>query len=79
MKKYLFILSSLIFPAIASAHGAEGIAEDGSSISHQIEEISPFYHFSEGHWLVSITLVVLWLSFVYVVYSLLEKFNKPKQ
>ncbi|OGE84558.1 MAG: hypothetical protein A2846_02350 [Candidatus Doudnabacteria bacterium RIFCSPHIGHO2_01_FULL_49_9] len=78
MKKYIIILGSLILPTIASAHGMEDMAED-LSISHQIEELSPFTHFGEEHWFAGTILIILWLSLAYTVYSLIERFNKPKQ
>jgi len=79
MRKYLIILGSLIFPTIVFAHGMEDMIKEDTSISHQIEELSPFTHFGEEHWFAGTILIILWLSLAYTVYSLIERFNKPKQ
>lgn len=45
----------------------------------QLQEFLPFEHFAEGHWFGSILSIIFWASFIYTIYSLVQKFRKPQQ
>lgn len=74
MKKYLITLSAFILPFVTFAHGME--MEETNGIAHQLQELSPFEHFEEGHWVAFVLSAILWVSLVYTVYSLIKKFRK---
>lgn len=40
-----------------------------SSLMGQVNELLPFVHYAEGHWLATTLSVVLWLSLLYAIYS----------
>lgn len=75
MKKYLIIISSFFLPLVAMANGAH---EENPSIGHQLQELLPFEHLEHGHWPAVILSIILWTSFIYAVYSLIQKFRKTQ-
>lgn len=76
MKKYLIIISSFLLPFVALAHGME--VEEESGIGHQMEELSPFTHMGEGHYFAVAVSAILWVSLIYTIFSLTQKFRKPQ-
>lgn len=77
MKKYLFGFAVTLAPFITLAHGMEDGMEEGG-FGHQMEELSPLTHIQEGHWYSAILITVLWLGFIYAVYSLAKKCTKKE-
>jgi hypothetical protein len=44
-----------------------------SSLSHQLQMILPFTHLEEGHWLAGSLLFIMWISFIYVIFSFIKR------
>lgn len=77
MTKYLMVIGSYILPVLVLANGGDNHEED-ISINHQIEELLPFEHFGEGHWFAFVLSIILWLSLIYAIFSLIQRFRGPK-
>lgn len=73
-KFVLFLIFSIMLMAsFVYANGAhDGGVEEDPGIRHQFEEILPFHHFAESHIFAGIILIVLWVSFFYLVYTLTQ-------
>lgn len=76
MKKYLITIISYILPVLALANGAP--PEEDAAVFTQLQELLPFEHIEEGHWLAFTLSILLWLSFVYAIFSLIQRFRKSK-
>lgn len=76
MKKYLLTIMSLVLPVLTLANGDH--TEGDTAISTQLQELLPFEHIEEGHWLAFALSVLLWISLIYTIYSLIQKISKPK-
>lgn len=72
MKKVLIAMCGFL-PFIALAHGGAAMEEE-LGLGHQMEELLPFMHYSEGHYFAMVFIVVLWAAFIYALYSLIKKF-----
>lgn len=70
------MITSLILPVLTLANGNH--EEGETAVSTQLQELLPFEHIEEGHWLAFILSIILWLSLIYTIYSLVQKFNKTK-
>lgn len=68
----IFALFVLIIPSILANGTHNGGHEEDTSIGHQLEEILPFHHFAEGHIFAGIMLVIFWVSFFYMLYSIFK-------
>ncbi len=88
-KKYLVLAFMIVLVGIApltfshveevtSGHKEAGAHEE-TSIGHQFEEILPFHHFAEGHLFAGVMLIILWTSFFYTVYFLINMVMKKKK
>ena len=80
MKKTLGVFPVLIILllSVAMAHGEEidGMDEmEEEGIGHQMAELLPFEHVEENHWFAFVMSILLWLSFIYTLYSLYKKMN----
>lgn len=70
---------ALITPSVlANGTHTEGHEED-TSIGHQFEEILPFHHFAEGHTFAGIMIVIFWVSFFYMLYSVFQILSKKRK
>lgn len=76
MKKHLLTIMSLFLPIFTLANGSH--TEEDAAVSTQLQELLPFEHIEEGHWLAFTLSIILWLSLIYTIYSLIQKFNKTK-
>ncbi|HLD80642.1 MAG TPA: hypothetical protein VJA40_01430 [archaeon] len=59
----------------ANANGAHEEAEP-VDLGHQLDEMLPFHHLSEGHSFAAVLSVVLWASLFYALYSLYNAWKK---
>jgi len=71
----LVVLILAIMP-IVFAHAEDMAAMEDTSIGHQMSELLPFGHLSEGHWFAFVFSTILWLSFFYMLYSLYKMTRK---
>ena len=71
LKKILF--SFAIFLSTPVAVLANGSHEEEVGIGAQLNELLPFEHFGEGHWVAFILSVILWAALIYTVYTLVVK------
>ena len=79
---FILILSIFIMLPLALAHEEEMMGDseyEDMGLGHQFEEIFPFAHFGEEHTFAGITLIILWISFIYTVYNLSKNFTKKKK
>lgn len=72
------VLLAAVIPLVLANGAHDTSHEEDTSIRHQFEEILPFHHFGEGHIFAGVTLILLWASFFYAVYSLFQVFGKKK-
>lgn len=75
-KERIIIAILLAFAGILPLVFANGQHEEETGIRHQFEETLPFNHFYEGHVFAGIMLVLLWVSFLYLIYNLVQKLMK---
>lgn len=69
----VLIFGIMLTASFVYANGAhDGGVEEDLSIRHQFEDILPFHHFAESHIFAGIVLIVLWVSFFYLVYTLTQ-------
>ena len=74
---FVVLLAALI--PLVLANGAHNTShEEDTSIGHQFEEILPFHHFGEAHAFAGLILILLWVSFFYMVYSIFQALRKEK-
>ena len=66
IQRLSIIMGGALLPLVSLADG-------GGEFSHQLEEIFPFEHVGEGHWFAFIVLLILWISFIYNVYTFIKK------
>ncbi len=79
MKTKLTVLSISLFLSMLPLTLANGVHEEDMSFGHQMEEMMPFMHMGEDHWLSALLSVVLWLAFFYTVYSIFKMLTKKKK
>lgn len=75
MKKYFIAISGFLLPLVSMANGMH---EEDMTIGYQLGEMMPFEHFGEGHWFAAILSIIFWVSLVYTIYSLIQKFRKTQ-
>mgnify|MGYP001593524305 CR=1 FL=1 len=74
---FVVLLAALI--PLVLANGAHNTShEEDTSIGHQFEEILPFHHFAEGHIFAGIMIILFWMSFFYMLYSIFQMLRKKK-
>lgn len=74
MRQILFSLA--IFLSTPVSVLANGEHEEETGIGAQLNELLPFEHIGEGHWVAFTLSVILWLSLIYTIYNLVKQFTK---
>lgn len=78
IKRIIFSLATILsMPVNVLANGDH---EEETGIGAQLNELLPFEHIGEGHWVAFILSTILWLALLYTIYSLVQKYliNKNK-
>ena len=74
LKKILFSLAIFLSTPISVLANGDHAEETG--IGAQLNELLPFEHIGEGHWVAFTLSLILWVSLIYTIYTLVKQFTK---
>jgi len=75
MRRLLITAAAFLLSASPALANGEHVEEE-SGIGTQFNELLPFHHIGEGHWIAVILSIILWIALIYTIYSVIKSLTK---